>query len=104
MKKIFLLLLPFWTPMIPPMGIAGIKSFLGKYGYRVKIADANIEDEGRNYYYAYFDELKAEVPKEKRGNFFSIGHDVLRNHMMAHLHYIDEHEYRKLIKILKNTQ
>jgi hypothetical protein len=100
MKKILLLLLPFWTPMIPPMGIAGIKRFLHPYGYRVKIADANIEEGGRSYYYAYFHELKPHVPTDKRGNFFSIGHDVLRNHMMAHLHYTDETEYRELIRIL----
>lgn len=100
MKKILLVLLPFWTPMIPPMGIAGMKSFLKKYGFKVRTADANIERNGREKYYRYFDQLKQHVPVEKRGNFFSIGHDVLRNHMMAHLHYQNENEYRELVKIL----
>jgi len=86
--------------MIPPMGIASIKSFLKRSGFSVKIADANIENDGREKYYNYFAVLREYVPVEKRGNFFSIGHDVLRNHMMAHLHYENENEYRELVKLL----
>ena len=42
-KKILLVLLPFWTPQIPPLGISCLKSFLQARGYGIKTVDVNVE-------------------------------------------------------------
>lgn len=103
-KKILLALLPYWTPLIPPQGIASIKVFLEKYGYKVKTVDANVEKRFKEIYESYFNNLKKLVPESHWGNFYNIGHDVLRNHMMAHFNRKDagknERDYNELVKIL----
>jgi len=99
-KKILLLLLPFWTPQIPPLGISCLKSFLQPYGFQVKTVDLNVEEELRALYNKYFNTLRGYVLESKRGNFYNIGHEVMQNHMMAHLNYENEEEYHKLVKIL----
>lgn len=99
-EKILLVLLPFWTPLIPPMGLACLQAFLKKHGYPVKVVDANAHEQLREYYDNYFDILRTYIPKEKQGNFYSVGHDILRNHMMAHLNRKDDEKYGELVKIL----
>lgn len=99
-EKILLLLLPFWTPVVPPAGISCLKSFLKQHGCYVKAADANVEFELREIYDKYFDALKEYVPEDKQSVFYNIGNEVWQNHMMAHLNYEDEREYIELVKIL----
>lgn len=99
-NKILLVLLPFWTPQIPPLGISCLKSFLQPCGYDIKTVDVNVTEELRTIYDEYFDVLRGYLSREKRGNFYNIGHDVLQNHMMAHLNYEDETEYIKLVQVL----
>ncbi len=100
-QKILLVLLPFWTPQIPPLGIGCIKGYLQQHGYHhVKTVDANIELDLREGYYAYYRTLKGYVPLDKQGNYDSLVNDVWQNHMMAHLHYTDEGAYYNLVKIL----
>ncbi|MGD2088536.1 MAG: radical SAM protein [Candidatus Aminicenantes bacterium] len=99
-EKILLVLPPFWTPQIPPLGISCLKSFLQPHGYKVKAADANVENQSRTIYDQYFDTLRQYVSAGKRGNFYNVGHEVLQNHLMANLNYKVEQEYIKLIKIL----
>ncbi|MCP4156050.1 MAG: hypothetical protein GY757_50485, partial [bacterium] len=99
-KKVLLALLPFWTPLIPPQGITGLKTYLEPYGYRVKTVDATIEVMFKEIYDRYFNRLKTYIPEEKQGNFYNIGHDLLQNHMMAHVNYTDEKKYDELVKIL----
>ena len=97
---ILLALLPYWTPQIPPVGIACLKGFLQEHGFEVKAVDANIEGEVRDIYDKYFNTLRGCTSVEKRGNFYNIGHDVLQNHMMAHLNYQNEEEYIDLVREL----
>ncbi len=99
-KKILLVLLPYWAPVLPPVGLARLKSFLQTNGYVVKVVDLIVKNEALEFYYGYFDVLKKCIPQEKRGNFKNIGHDVLRNHMMAHCNYENEQEYIELVKTL----
>jgi hypothetical protein len=99
-KKILLTVLPYWAPVLPPVGLARLKSFLEPHGYQVKMVDLIVKNEALEFYYNYFDVLEQCIPNENRGNFKNIGHDVLRNHMMAHLHYRDEKKYIELIKIV----
>lgn len=103
-QKILLAILPFWTPLIPPLGISCIKSYIRQNGFHnVKTVDANMELEFRNLYYDYFNVLKKYIPEEERGNFYSVGNDVWQNHMMAYLNYTDESEYIELVKTLVFT-
>lgn len=100
-QSILLVLLPFWTPQIPPLGIGCIKSYLRQHGYlNVKIVDANIDLKLREGYYAYYHALKEYVPADKQGNYDSLINDVWQNHMMAHIHYKDVNAYYDLVKIL----
>lgn len=107
-NKILLVLLPFWTPLIPPQGIGQLKIFLKNYGYNVKTADANVRTEFKEAYQQYFSTIKKYVPERNWGNLYNIGHDVLRNHMMAYFNYHDgvgdETQYYQLLKsILYHT-
>jgi hypothetical protein len=103
-NKILLGLLPYWTPLIPPQGIGQLKVFLEKHGYKVKTVDANVESQFKDTYQGYFNSLKQFVPESNWGNFYNIGHDVLRNHMMAHFNYKneigDKKKYDELVKLL----
>lgn len=98
--NVLLVLLPFWTPMIPPLGITGLKSFLRRHGIPVKTYDANIENDYKEIYDRYFSCLGEHIPEEKKGNYLSIGTDVLRNHLMAHINYTEKQKYIELVKIL----
>lgn len=99
--NILLMLLPFWPPQIPPVGISCIKSYLQPRGYRVTTVDLNVHGQFRGKFYNdYFDTLAGYVPQHKRGNFYGIGMDVLRNHMMAHINFENEKEYIRLVKII----
>lgn len=99
-EKILLALLPYWTPQVPPLGISCLKGFLQDHGFVVKAVDVNVEEQVRNLYDNYFDALRDYISRHKRGNFYNIGHDVLQNHMMAHLNYQDENRYIDLVKTL----
>jgi radical SAM superfamily enzyme YgiQ (UPF0313 family) len=98
--KILLVVLPYWDPLIPPKGISHLKTFLQHHGYPVVTRDANTGDTFKDLYNAYFNTIKKYVPPEKWGNFYNIGHDILRNHLTAHIHYTDEKEYMALVKDL----
>lgn len=100
MKKILLTILPYWSPIVPPVGLAALKSFLQPHGYKVKAVDVISKMESLKFYYDYFDILKKYISNENRGNFYNIGHDILQQHMMAHLNYKDENEYIQLVKSL----
>lgn len=99
-RKILLVMLSYWTPLVPPQGISVLKHFLQHHNYIVKTIDANTDEEFKAIYDRYFDVLRNYVPVNKQGNFFNIGHDVLRNHMLAHIHYTDENSYIELVKII----
>jgi hypothetical protein len=102
-KNVLLILLPFWEPQIPPMGIACIKGHLQQAGYTVATHDANILGTFNDSLQLYFDCLQQEVPAGKRGNFRNIGLEVLRNHMTAYINYTDEQAYYRLINLLVHS-
>jgi hypothetical protein len=96
--NILLVLLPYWDPMVPPQGISHLKRFLRHHGYRVVTKDANTLEEFKDLHDKYFDTLRKFIPENKRGNFVNIGHDVMRNHMMAHLNFTDQETYLQLLE------
>lgn len=95
-----LALLPFWTPLIPPMGIAVLKRFLQSHGCIVKTFDTNIQLEFKEIYNTYFRFLECHVPPEKRGNFYNIGHDLQQNHLMAHMHKSSQANQDRYFRLL----
>jgi radical SAM superfamily enzyme YgiQ (UPF0313 family) len=97
-EKILLVLLPFWTPLTPPLGILSLKSFLQEKGYTVKAKDATVEKELKEYSHQYVEQLKESIPQEKRGNFYSIVQEVLRNHLMVQ---VNSQDHRKSVQLLK---
>jgi hypothetical protein len=97
-RTILLVLLPFWTTLIPPLGISCLKSYLQKHGFIVKAVDANIVEAFREIYDNYFEVLKDIVPASYRGNFYNTGHDVLRHHLMVHLNLEDKKQYFDPVK------
>jgi radical SAM superfamily enzyme YgiQ (UPF0313 family) len=99
-EKILLVFLPFWTPYIPPQGITTLKRYLQEHGYAVKTEDPNMAVEFKELYEQYFNTLKEYIPEKKKGNYFNVGHDVLLNHMMAHINWQDEEKYIQLVKVL----
>ncbi|MCP4154566.1 MAG: hypothetical protein GY757_42980, partial [bacterium] len=99
-EKILLLLLPFWPPLVPPLGISELKAYLKTHGYEVKAVDANTGVELRECYDNYFEILKTFVPENKRGNFYNIGTEVWQNHMMSHLNHDSGELYGELVKIV----
>ena len=100
MKKILLAILPYWDPMIPPMGITSLKRYLQGFGHKVKTYDFIVKREFLEFYSDYFDILREHIPLEYRGNFNNFGHDVLQNQMMAHQRATDINEYSKLVKLI----
>lgn len=99
-KKILLTILPYWDPMIPPMGISSLKRYLEDNGHIAKTVDLVVKKECLDFYNDYFDVLQSYIPSEKHGNFRNIGHDVLQNHMMAYMNYDNEEKYKELVEIL----
>lgn len=99
-SKVLLALLPFWTPLIPPLGISTLKSHIQKYGHTVTTVDANVELELWEEYYKYNEVLGKCIPDDKKGNFYNIGHNVLRNHFMAYINKENEEEYIEFLRIL----
>jgi radical SAM superfamily enzyme YgiQ (UPF0313 family) len=99
-KKILLAVLPFWDPQIPPLGIAGLKSYVQPHGFDVSIVDANTKDAFRDILTLYSDTLKKYIPIEKRGNYYKVIYEVLQNHMMAHFNYKNKNKYLALVKLL----
>jgi radical SAM superfamily enzyme YgiQ (UPF0313 family) len=97
-ETILLVLMPFWTPLIPPLGIACLKGYLEKSGYKVKTVDVNVELEAREYYEGYFETLKTMIPGQSRNNYYNTGRELLRNHQMAQNNHTDEAAYNRLVK------
>ncbi|MCU0287680.1 MAG: radical SAM protein, partial [Acidobacteria bacterium] len=99
-RKTFLALLPYWDPLIPPSGIATLKGYLQQFGYEVKTDDLIVKKEFQDLYNLYFVKMEEFVAIDNRGNFYNMGHNILQNHMMAHINYKNEEDYKKLVKIM----
>lgn len=105
-KKILFLLLPFWTPLIPPLGISCLKSHLNKYGYNnVKIFDLNTNEQIKEIYDKYSSTLNQYIPENKRGNYVNLVNRVLRRHLLININKNEsEDKYEDLLKqIIEKT-
>ncbi len=98
--KILLGKLPFWDPLIPPVGIASIKSYLNSKGFNVSTFAANINNDFLNYYDEYFKIIKSILPENRYDSLFHLGHFVLQDHLMAIQNDINEKDLTELVKLL----
>lgn len=99
-QKVLLMLLPFHPPLIPPLGIACLKAYLQANGFYVKAVNGNRNDELSDFYNQYMDALKSYIPPDRQANFYNIGNEVLRNHMMAFVNRGPEDLYNELVRVL----
>jgi len=97
-NKILLINLPYWTPLIPSQGIANLKSYLIENGYQVKAIDFANDYDLLQFYNQYFQLLEKYLPAGNKGNFFNIGHDLLRNHLTAYINKTSR--YDEVLEIL----
>lgn len=101
--KIVLMVLPFLTPLCPPMGISSLKAYLKPRGYNIKTFDVMTVMEIRQHCYEYFDTLESFIEEKKRAFYFNVALDVLTNNFMIHLSNPDESLYVDLVKKFVNN-
>ncbi|MFW9875472.1 MAG: B12-binding domain-containing radical SAM protein [Candidatus Thorarchaeota archaeon] len=99
-KTLFLGLMPFWSPLSPPLGISVLKSYLEKKGIHVHIYDFNTEDELWEMGNKYFNIIMGAIPDNNQMNFYMIGYDVFSNHLTIYIHKKNNDNYYQLIKTL----
>ncbi|MCK4258346.1 MAG: radical SAM protein [Halanaerobiales bacterium] len=99
-EKILLMLLPFWAPLNPPLGISCLKGYLQHHGYNVKALDLNHNSVLCETNYMYLQKLRQMVDQNKIGNLHMIGYDVLMNHMVTYINSTDETTLFELVQIL----
>ena len=101
-EAILLLMLPFWPPLNPPLGIASIASYLKRREFSVKIVDANTDLRFLEVLERYLEGLRECVPATKQGNFVNSAHRVLRDHSLAYMMKKELKRYDELVRhILK---
>ncbi len=99
-KKIILASLPFWTPQIPPLGISLLKTHLQENGFKVLTIDLNVDEAFNHFNQEYFCLMEAHIPPDMRGNFYNVGNDVLRNHLLIHWNSPGQDECLDILRIL----
>jgi len=67
MKSVLFLLFPYWSPVVPPAGLARIKAHLESRGYHCKIVDLNTKKETLTLYRNYYGILRKYIAGAKRG-------------------------------------
>ncbi len=92
------MVMPLWNPLIPPLGISCLKSYLNEHGYHATTADANVVPALNNIISDYFQRLGGWIPREQSGNFNNIANTVLEKHLMVHRRHTDEKEYLELMQ------
>ncbi len=101
-KNITLGLMPFWAPLVPPFGLKCLQDYLEKDGHKVEIFDCNIKGEFDNIYKDYIKTIKKWIPKQKLGNVYNVGNDVLNNHLMLELNRqgLDSNAFNNMVSLL----
>ncbi|MFO0891956.1 MAG: hypothetical protein U0790_22830 [Isosphaeraceae bacterium] len=98
-RNVLLMLLPYWSPVVPPAGLCRIKSYLESRGHRARVVDFNSKKESLSFYYGYHAILEKYIPGGKRGNLKNLGNDLMEYHIMAYvLKGEDEPRYEEHIR------
>jgi radical SAM superfamily enzyme YgiQ (UPF0313 family) len=100
---LLLCLLPFWSPLTPPLGIALLKGHLRARGFQAEIEDFNSDPELWSTLSSYVEILRRSIPEVYHSNLFDYAYDVIHNHIMAHVHRTDDRAYEELVGVLVQT-
>lgn len=98
--RVLLAMMPFWSPLTPPLGISVLSGYLRARGYDVRTCDFNARPELWSVQQAYFGTLKRSIPEDRHSNLNMIALEVLTNHLMAWQHKENESRYEALVKAL----
>ncbi len=98
--QIRLSIMPFWSPLTPPLGIACLKSYLEQYGYKVHTKDYNALSPLFDCGSRYISLMKSFTPSDKMGNIAMVGYDVLTSHLIAYNNRDNMDDYYELIRQL----
>lgn len=98
--RIKLNMMPFWSPLTPPLGIACLKSYLEQYGYQVRAKDYNAISSLFDFGSRYISLMKAYTPSDKMGNIAMVGYDVLASHLVAYNNRDNMEDYYELVRQL----
>src|SRR5262249_42089746 len=85
MKSVLFLLFPYWSPVVPPAGLARIKAHLETLGHKCKVVDLNSKKETLTLYRGYYSVLRKYIAGAKRGTLYNLGNDLMEQHAMAHV-------------------
>lgn len=113
-KKVLLLLLPFWTPLIPPVGIASLKAN-NKYKekYDIKVVDANVDGQFSKIREKFYLIIKKTIPKDHLGNYYNISNELIANLLIMYsyignkpkaIEYIQEYVYKAFFYTVNNDE
>ena len=102
-SRVLLCLLPFWSPLTPPLGIAVLKGYLQQKGFEVELVDFNADPDLWRTLSNYVEILRRSIPEEYHGNLFDYTYDVIHNHIMAHIHRTNDALYERLVCVLVQT-
>jgi radical SAM superfamily enzyme YgiQ (UPF0313 family) len=99
-RCVMLCLLPFWSPLTPPLGISVLKGHLEPRGNEVVLEDFNADPSLWTTLPNYVELLRRSIPEKFHGNLFDYAYDIIHNHIMAHVHGCDDRRYHELVSVL----
>src|SRR5262245_20728886 len=99
-RRVMLCLLPFWSPLTPPLGISVLKGHLERRGHEVVLEDFNADASLWTSLSHYVELLRRSIPEQFHGNLFDYAYDIIHNHIMAHVHGRDDRRYHELVSVL----
>ncbi|MBY0012816.1 B12-binding domain-containing radical SAM protein [Paenibacillus typhae] len=101
--KVLLMVLPYWTPLLPMLGISSIKSYLQENGVEAFTIDSNVDEDFLEMHDKYFNLLEGALSDDKvisKNHILNIGHNVMQNHMMAYINKkANEKDYFELLDL-----
>lgn len=80
------------------MGISCLKEYLVRHGQDVTLADGNSQEHLKSCFDNYYAALRNHIPDDKASNYNNICHDIIHEHMMAHINTVDREIYVQLVK------
>lgn len=98
MKKILLLVPPFFTPFAPPLGVSLLKKFLQEHDYYVRCKDLNTSAALWDMHHEYFEILDQVVGNHLDG--YSLYWYILNPHMLAYANGATIEECNYVVKVL----
>jgi len=102
-KRILLIMPPFWDPICPPQGIVSLKAYLDTKGYTVYISDLNLDSNIFNLQRRYFELIISYLPHWRYLNIYRNGPRYFARHQLIWFYACNHGErYKELIRHVLN--